>query len=46
MRGTLIPPENNCIQTTVTVISNAAVSEIVEHAFGIAGFAKIDFNGI
>ena len=36
---------SSLIQNTVTVISYAAIAEIVEHAFGIGGLAKIDFNG-
>ena len=36
----------NLIQTTATVISHAAVSEILQHAFSIGGgFTKIDFTG-
>ena len=38
--------QNSLTQTTVTVISYAAVSEILEHAFSIGGgFTKIDFTG-
>ena len=33
------------IQKLVTIVSYAAISEIVAHSFGIAGFAKLDLTG-
>ena len=33
------------IQKAITVVSYAAISEIVAHSFGIAGFAKLDLTG-
>ena len=36
---------NDEIQKAITVVSYAAISEIVAHSFGIAGFAKLDLTG-